>query len=99
MTDLRLVLGERLNNELASLRDISKETDIVLMAEVDAELICVKHHRRKIAILSSAMPGCAEALRDDLFLMVYRSRDRMDETKFAAIRHDADPFLDSLPEA
>ena len=30
--------------------------------------------------------------------MMYRSLDRMDETKIAAIRHDADQFLASLPD-
>jgi hypothetical protein len=31
--------------------------------------------------------------------MMYRSLDRMDETKIVAIRDDADRFLSSLPEA
>ena len=31
--------------------------------------------------------------------MMYRSLDRMDDTKIAAIRHDADRFLASLSEA
>ena len=38
MTVLRLILGDQLNHQLASLRDINIETDIVLMAEVGAEV-------------------------------------------------------------
>ena len=38
MTVLRLILGDQLNRQLASLRDINIETDFVLMAEVDAAL-------------------------------------------------------------
>jgi deoxyribodipyrimidine photolyase-related protein len=39
-------------------------------------------------------------LKDNARLgMMYRSLDRMDETKIAAIRHDADQFLANLPEA
>ena len=49
MTVLRLILGDQLNRELASLRDINIETDIVLMAEVGAEVTYVKHHKRKVA--------------------------------------------------
>ena len=66
MTVLRLILGDQLNRELASLRDINIETDIVLMAEVGAEVTYVKHHKRKIAFLFSAMRHFAEALSDTL---------------------------------
>ena len=55
MTVLRLILGDQLNHQLISLRDINIESDIVLMAEVDAEVTYVKHHKRKIAFLFSAM--------------------------------------------
>ena len=49
MTVLRLILGDQLNRQMASLRDINIKTDIVLMAEVGAEVTYVKHHKRKIA--------------------------------------------------
>ena len=49
MNVLRLVLGDQLSHQIASLRDINIDTDIVLMAEVAAEVTYVKHHKRKIA--------------------------------------------------
>ena len=150
MKVLRLILGDQLNQKLASLRDINIDKDIVLMAEVDAEVTYVKHHKRKIAFLFAAMRHFAEALRaDGVFVvyrrlddpdnggsleievkraiaahkisklvvtmpgeyrllkimkrwqsslgMMYRSLDRMDEIKIAAIRDDAGQFLASIP--
>tara|TARA_B100000989_G_scaffold297547_1_gene283623 strand:+ start:1454 stop:1975 length:522 start_codon:yes stop_codon:yes gene_type:complete len=173
MTTLRLILGDQLNRELASLRDINIETDIVLMAEVGAEVNYAKHYKSKIAFLFSAMRHFAGALRDEGVLVIYSRLDdpenggtlesevkrvvaehkisklvvtmpseyrlmeimrrwqpsfgiavdlreddrflcsldkfeswadgrrqlRMDHTKIAAIRHDADQFLASLSEA
>ena len=75
MTVLRLILGDQLNNQLASLRDINIGTDIVLMAEVDAEVTYVKHHKRKIAFLFAAMRHFAEALRGDGVFVIYRRLD------------------------
>ena len=75
MTVLRLILGDQLNRELASLRDINIETDIVLMAEVGAEVTYVKHHKRKIAFLFAAMRHFAEALRGNGVFVIYRRLD------------------------
>ena len=75
MTVLRLILGDQLNHQLASLRDINIETDIVLMAEVGAEVTYVKHHKRKIAFLFAAMRHFAEALRGDGVFVIYRRLD------------------------
>jgi deoxyribodipyrimidine photolyase-related protein len=61
---LRLLLGDQLSHELASLRDIDKEHDYVLMAEVRTEATYVKHHKLKIAFLFSAMRHFAQELED-----------------------------------
>ena len=63
MTVLRFILGDQLSHQIASLRDINIDTDIVLMAEVSAEVTYVKHHKRKIAFLFAAMRHFAEELR------------------------------------
>ena len=63
MTILRLVLGDQLNQQIASLRDLNSDDDIVLMAEVGAEVTYVKHHKRKIAFLFAAMRHFADELR------------------------------------
>ena len=60
---LRLVLGDQLSHGLASLRDIDKSRDVVLMVEVDDETRYVPHHRQKIVFVLSAMRHFAEELR------------------------------------
>ena len=62
MKTLRLVLGDQLSRALPSLTDLDLDKDLVLMAEVMAEVTYVKHHKRKIAYLFSAM----RHFRDDL---------------------------------
>jgi deoxyribodipyrimidine photolyase-related protein len=62
---LRLVLGDQLTRELASLRDLDPARDVVLMVEVADEATYVPHHPQKIAFLFSAMRHFAQALRDE----------------------------------
>ena len=62
---LRLVLGDQLSRGLAGLADLDPAKDVVLMAEVVEEVTYVRHHKRKIAFLFSAMRHFAEALRND----------------------------------
>ena len=104
MTVLRLILGDQLNRELASLRDINIETDIVLMAEVGAEVTYVKHHKRKIAFLFAAMRHFAEALRGDGVFVIYRRLDDPDnggsletEVKRAIAAHKISKLVVTTP--
>ena len=104
MTVLRLILGDQLNRELASLRDINIETDIVLMAEVSAEVTYVKHHKRKIAFLFAAMRHFAEALRGDGIFVIYRRLDDPDnggsletEVKQAIASHKISKLVVTMP--
>ena len=60
---LRLVLGDQLSDSLSSLSDLAPQTDVVLMAEVIEEVTYVRHHKRKVAFLFSAMRHFAESLR------------------------------------
>ncbi|MGB2288871.1 MAG: cryptochrome/photolyase family protein, partial [Candidatus Puniceispirillaceae bacterium] len=78
MTVLRLILGDQLNHQIASLRDIHIDTDIVLMAEVGAEVTYVKHHKRKIAFLFAAMRHFADELRRAGTTVIYRHLDDPD---------------------
>ena len=75
MTVLRLILGDQLSHQIASLRDINIDIDIVLMAEVSAEVTYVKHHKRKIAFLFAAMRHFAEELRGAGTKVIYRRLD------------------------
>ena len=78
MTVLRLILGDQLSHQIASLRDIHIDTDIVLMAEVGAEVTYVKHHKRKIAFLFAAMRHFADELRRAGTTVIYRHFDDPD---------------------
>jgi deoxyribodipyrimidine photolyase-related protein len=55
MTTLRLVLGDQLSRDLASLSDLDPASDVVLLVEVAAETTYVGHHKQKIALILSAM--------------------------------------------
>jgi deoxyribodipyrimidine photolyase-related protein len=52
---LRLILGDQLSYNISSLSDINPERDTILMCEVWEEATYVKHHKKKIAFLFSAM--------------------------------------------
>jgi deoxyribodipyrimidine photolyase-related protein len=62
MATLRLILGDQLSHSLASLQDCDVDNDWLLMAEVREETSYVKHHKKKIAFLFSAMRHFAEEL-------------------------------------
>jgi len=104
MTVLRLILGDQLNLQLTGLRDIKIETDIVLMAEVGAEVTYVKHHKRKIAFLFAAMRHFAEALRGNGVFVIYRRLDDPDnggsleaEVKRAIAAHKISKLVVTMP--
>ena len=63
MPALRIILGDQLSKEISSLSGINAEEDIVLICEVFAEATYVKHHKKKIVFLFSAMRHFAEELR------------------------------------
>lgn len=62
MKTLRLILGDQLSLSISSLKDYDKDNDRVLMCEVIEEATYVKHHKKKIAFLFSAMRHFASEL-------------------------------------
>lgn len=62
MTVLIPILGDQLSGSLASLRDVSPDDAIILMMEVRDETTYVRHHKKKIALIFSAMRHFAESL-------------------------------------
>jgi deoxyribodipyrimidine photolyase-related protein len=60
---IHLVLGDQLTHSLSALADADPAASLVLMAEVMGEATYVKHHKKKIAFLFSAMRHFAEELR------------------------------------
>lgn len=64
MGTLRLILGDQLSHSISSLEGCDLSQDIILMCEVWNEATYVKHHKKKIAFLFSAMRHFAEELKE-----------------------------------
>ena len=75
MTNLRIILNDQLTHEISSLSDIEKDKDIVLMVELNSEFTYVKHHKKKIAFLLSAMRHFAVELLDSGINICYIKLD------------------------
>ena len=69
---LILILGDQLSPTLSSLKDADPQTDRILMAEVREEATYVKHHKKKIAFLFSAMRHFADELTQQGWRVDYR---------------------------
>jgi deoxyribodipyrimidine photolyase-related protein len=72
---LRLILGDQLSLSISSLRDADPERDVIMLAEVREEATYVKHHKKKIIFLFSAMRHFAEGLRQQGFQVAYTTLD------------------------
>ena len=59
---LILIFGDQLNQNISSLSDIDKNHDLILMCEIWEEAAYVRHHKKKIAFIFSAMRHFAEEL-------------------------------------
>jgi deoxyribodipyrimidine photolyase-related protein len=62
--NLIVVLGDQLSVGLSSLAAGDPNKDLVLLMEVQDEATYVRHHKKKIAFIFSAMRHFAEALRE-----------------------------------
>ena len=71
MPVLRLVLGDQCTRSVSCLNG-AEEGDLILMAEVRSEASYVKHHKKKIAFLFSAMRHFAKSLEDEGLTVRYR---------------------------
>lgn len=73
---LGIILGDQLTHQLASLRALNPQTDLLLLAEVAEEAQYVAHHQQKIALLFSAMRHFAEELQQQGWRVIYHQFDR-----------------------
>ena len=62
---LILILGDQLSPGIQSLRHGDRDLDRVLMVEVQEEATYVRHHKKKIAFLFSAMRHFAKQIQSD----------------------------------
>lgn len=72
---LRFVLGDQLSRDLSALEGADKDRDVILIAEVGAEASYVRHHKKKIAFLFSAMRHFARDLEGAGFTVHYMRFD------------------------
>ena len=72
---LRFILGDQLSHSISSLSDIDKDKDIIWMCEVHEETTYVKHHKKKIAFIFSAMRHFAAELEEKGFNIHYTKLD------------------------
>ena len=77
---LVLVLGDQLSLSLNALTQSDKSQDRVLMVEVDEETRYVRHHKKKIAFLLSAMRHFAQQLTDEGWTVDYVKLDDLENT-------------------
>lgn len=68
---LIFVLGDQLSRGLSALRRADPARDVVLMVEVADEATYVRHHKKKIAFIFSAMRHFAEDLRTEGWTVDY----------------------------
>ena len=77
---LILVLGDQLTETLSALARADRATDLVVMAEVQAEGSYVPHHPQKIALVLSAMRHFAADLRAAGWTVAYTALDDPENT-------------------
>ena len=77
MTDKRLILimGDQLSRDISALKDARKTKDVILMGELWDEATSVKHHKKKIILVLSAMRHFAEQLKKDGWRVDYQKLD------------------------
>ncbi|WP_088330347.1 cryptochrome/photolyase family protein [Lacimicrobium sp. SS2-24] len=71
MSKLLLLLGDQLDQHQQAIRELDKQQDHILMAELTDEAGYVPHNRRKIALIFSAMRHMAKGLRDSGYRVTY----------------------------
>ncbi len=77
---LRVILGDQLSLSISSLEKCNQSKDLILMCEVLEEATYVKHHKKKIAFLFSAMRHFAEKLKSLGYPVSYTKLDDQENT-------------------
>lgn len=91
---LAFILGDQLSHALPSLAALDPATDHIWMAEVKAEATAVRHHKKKIAFIFSAMRHFAAELEQRGFTVHYTRID--DPHNTGSFRAEAERALQTL---
>ena len=75
MAVLRVILGDQLSLQISSLRDADKLSDTILICEVEQEASYVKHHKKKLVFIFSAMRHFAQELQGAGYRVIYLQLD------------------------
>lgn len=75
---LILILGDQLSHKISSLENFDTDNDIIWMCEVWDEATYVKHHKKKIAFIFSAMRHFAQELKEKGYNVHYTKLDDPD---------------------
>ena len=104
MSTLVLILGDQLSPQIAALRACKQADTVVLMAEVTDEAQYVRHHKKKLALVFSAMRHFAAELRTLGWQVDYVTLDDpgnsgslVGEVARAAERHGTDRVVVTEP--
>ena len=81
---LRLVLGDQLSTGLSALRDAGPD-DLIVMCEVHDEATYVRHHKKKLVFILSAMRHFADDLRQAGHEVRYFKLGEHDHTGFTDV--------------
>lgn len=77
---LRLILGDQLSHQISSLEGADKVQDVIMLCEVWEEATYVKHHKKKISFLFSAMRHFAQELAQNGYNVHYVKLDDADNS-------------------
>lgn len=104
MSRLIVILGDHLNLSMSSLANFNKETDTVIMSEVREEATYVKHHKKKIAFVFSAMRHFYVELQAQGYPALYTKYDDannkgslFEQVKDACEQHSFDSIVIAHP--
>ena len=99
-----LILGDQLSRAVSSLKDARKGKDVIVMGELADEATYVKHHKKKIAYVFSAMRHFAQALEKDGHAVEYQTYEQKNPARSfraltaAAVRkHKAERVIVTAP--
>jgi deoxyribodipyrimidine photolyase-related protein len=92
---LVVLLGDQLRHDIAALSTADRDRDLVLMAEVTQEATYVRHHKKKIAFLFSAMRHFAASLVEAGWNVDYVTLD--DAANSGSIQSEIERAVARLP--